>query len=287
MRLYSQPMRSANKAARRTTIAACALGVWMFTCATANSATASSTTVGSKPPEADAVFAQANQAYSAGNYASAVRDYRALLAQHGYSVAVLFNLGNAWSRLNQPSRAILSYERALWLAPADRAIATNLRLAQRQAAVPEENPSRLDQGLGLVSLDWLGWVGTAAMLTLAVAVLMAHAGLTKAGWARRSVVALCALVLIAAGAGMLRKWPDLDRAVVLVDAAPVRIAPAETADVSFLLKSGSLVHAGERYGDYVMVHAGDGRAGWVSSQQVVRIVPTSHRAAIDDWGTIS
>jgi hypothetical protein len=281
MSVPGQPFQSDNRMRRRTIAATCALAVWIFTCATANSAAASSTI-----PQAAAAFAQANQAYSEGDYAGAVRGYRALLAQHGYSVAVLFNLGNAWSRLNQPGRAILSYERALWLAPADRTIAANLRLVQRQAAIPVEHPATLDRSLGLVSLDALAWIGTAAVLTLAMAVLMARSGLSKAVWATRSVVALSALVLIATGASMLRKWPDLDRAVVLVDATPVHVAPAMTADVSFLLKPGRLVHAGERYGDYVMVHAEDGRSGWVSTQQVVRIVPSAHRPAIDDWGTI-
>jgi len=278
---------------RRTIAAACALVVWIFTGTTANGATTASDTPSSAatsssttaiPQQAPATFARANQAYSHGDYAGAVRGYRALLTQHGYSVAVLFNLGNAWARLNQPGRAILSYERALWLAPADRTIAANLRLAQQEAAIPAEHPPALDRNLALVSLDALAWTGIAAMLTLALAVLIARSGLFKAVWPTRSLVTLSAIVLVATGASILRKWPDLDRAVVLSDATPVLIAPAVTADVSFLLKPGTLVHAGERYGDYLMVRAADGRSGWVSAQQVVRIVPPAHRPPIDDWG---
>jgi tetratricopeptide (TPR) repeat protein len=264
---------------RQSMAAICAVLVWIFTYATANSAAANSTA-----PQAAAAFAQANQAYSEGDYAGAVRGYRAILAQHGYSVAVLFNLGNAWSRLNQPGRAILSYERALWLAPADRAVAANLRLVQQQAAIPAGHATHLDRSLKVVSLDALAWIGTAALLALVMAVLMARSGLAKTAWATRSVIALSALVLIAAGASMLRKWPDLDRAVVLVDTASVRIAPAVTADVSFLLQPGVLVHAGKRYGEFLMVHTEDGRSGWVNAHQVVRIVPAAHQRAIDDYG---
>jgi SH3-like domain-containing protein len=86
-------------------------------------------------------------------------------------------------------------------------------------------------------------------------------------------VVLSALVMFMSGATLIARWPELDRAVVLAAATPVRVAPADAADVSFLLPSGEVVQAGKRYQAYVRVHAEDGRAGWAHAQQLARIIP--------------
>jgi len=248
---------------RRCTMAATlALVVSIFTCGIASSAI----------PPANSAFAQANQAYNRGDYSDAVRGYRTILAQQGYSGPVLFNLGNAWSRLNQPGRAVLNYERALRLAPGDEAIANNLRRVRQQAALPTIQPTPLSRRLGLVSLDALAWIGFAASLTLCAAVLIMRSRRSKALLAMRSTAVASAIVLVAAGVILVCSWPDIDRSVVLADATPVHIAPALAADVSFRLKPGTLVDEGRRYDDYVMVRTDDGRSGWVSARQVARIV---------------
>lgn len=247
---------------RLSTAAVCALVLTLCACSSARSAV----------PQGAAAFSQANQAYLQGHYADAVRGYRALLARQGYSPAVLFNLGNAWMRLNQPGRAILNYERALWLAPADRAVAANLQTAQRQSGLAVTQPTLLDRSLGLLSFDALAWSGTAAALALSLAVLIARSRRSIRGSVPRAVAAASTLVLIAASAILVWRWPDLERAVAIADATPVHIAPAGAADASFQLKAGELVQLGRRYGEYVLVHTGDGRTGWVSAQQVPRIV---------------
>jgi hypothetical protein len=262
MRVQGQCSRAGRRMRRCTMAAALTLVVSILACGIASSAI----------PQANSTFARANQAYSRGDYPNAVRGYRAILAQQGYSAPVLFNLGNAWWRLNQPGRAVLNYERALRLAPGDEAIANTLRRVQQQAALPAIQSVPPSWRLGLVSLDALAWIGFAASLTLCAAVLVMRSKRSKARLSMRSTAIASAIVLVAAGVALVCSWPDLDRAVVLAAATPVHIAPALAADVSFQLKSGTLVHAGSRYDGYVMVHTDDGRSGWVSAQQVARIV---------------
>ena len=227
----------------------------------------------SKPPE----FVQGNQAYNHGDYASAVRDYRALLAHDGYSVPVLYNLGNAWLQLNQPGRAILNYERALWLAPSNPAVSHNLHVAQQRTGHAVEQRTPLERAFEWFSLDALAWTGTGAAAVLAAAVLAVRWRGWRAAPALRSIAAGSALVLLLSGALVIARWPDLDRAVVLAEATPARIAPADAADVSFVLHSGDLVHSGSPYHAYVQVRTEDGRSGWVRTQQVAPILaPPAH-----------
>jgi hypothetical protein len=262
MRVQGQCSRGGRGMRRCTIAATLALVVSIFACGIASSAI----------PQPDSAFARANQAYNRGEYADAVQGYRAILAQQGYSVPVLFNLGNAWWRLNQPGRAVLNYERALRLAPGDEAIANNLRRVQQQAALPATQSAPLSRKLGLVSLDALAWIGVAASLTLCTTILIMRSRRPKALPVIRSTAVVSAIVLVATGVILICSWPDIDRAVVLADATPVHIAPALAADVSFRLKPGTLVDEGSRYEGYVMVHTDDGRSGWVSAQQVARIV---------------
>jgi tetratricopeptide (TPR) repeat protein len=224
------------------------------------------------PTPVNRSFAAANQAYLLGRYSDAVRDYRALLTEQGYSAGVLFNLGNTWMRLNQPGRAILSYERALWLEPGNQAIAHNLQVAQRQSGVAVTRPAMLDHTLPLIGFNTLAWVGTVAAVVLCLCVLVALARRPTRLAPLRSTAALSALVMFAAFALLAWRWPDLRRAVVISEATPAHIAPAAAADVSFRLKPGEQVELGRRYADYVLVHDGDGRTGWVSASQVAKIV---------------
>jgi len=245
--------------------------MWGFVVVIAASLLGCSSVRSVQPPAPD--FLQASQAYNHGDYTAAVRDYDALLARDGYSVPVLYNLGNAWLRLNQPGHAILNYERALWLAPANPAVTHNLHVAQQQSGHAVTQTTLFERARGWLSLDELAWIATAAAVGLSGVVL-------TIGWRRqrpiphlRSVAVLSALVFCMSGLTLIARWPELDRAVVLAAATPVRVAPADAADVSFLLPSGELVQAGKPYQAYVRVHAEDGRSGWVRTQQLARIIP--------------
>ena len=60
----------------------------------------------------------ADAEYSKGNYQQAIKDYEELL-KAGESAEIYYNLGNAYYRTENITRAVLSYERALLLNPAD------------------------------------------------------------------------------------------------------------------------------------------------------------------------
>lgn len=241
---------------------ATALIVTMLCCAPARSAA----------PQTAAVFAEANRDYAEGRFAQAVNGYSALLAQNGYSASVLINRGNAWRQLNQPGRAILDYERALWLGPSNSgAVAASLKTAQQQAGLVVTQPTLL--WLSLATLNALAWLAGAAALTISVAVLASCS--TRPSWARaiQGLAALGAAAFVVAGAILVMHRPEFNRAVVLDAGTPVHIAPAASADVSFSLPAGDLVQIGKRYGAYAAVRAAHGRSGWVAARQIAKIVP--------------
>lgn len=84
------------------------------------------------------VFAQGGEAlnkavgdslYMANNYKAAAEVYEGLL-QQGEAADLYYNLANCYYKENEVAKAILNYERALLLAPADEDVKFNLAIAR-------------------------------------------------------------------------------------------------------------------------------------------------------------
>ena len=74
--------------------------------------------------------AMADSAYATADYATATHIYEQLLVTEGEAASVYYNLGNSYYKQGEIARAILNYERALMLAPANSDIQFNLELAR-------------------------------------------------------------------------------------------------------------------------------------------------------------
>ena len=243
---------------RRQFFLAATLASLLFASATFSfAATAASTTPS---------FEQANATFASGNSRAAISQYEALLAQDGYSAPVLFNLGNACYRADQFGAAILNYERAQVLAPHDRSITANLRLAREKAGIPVPARSEVATAARAISPNTQAWIGSVALtaicLTIAVSRFQPYFSQGKV------IVGVAIVTLLAAAATLAIRWPEFNRAIVLAVKAPARIAPADTAAESFALKAGEPVTAVKTYGQFVLVRTPDGRSGWVNDKEI-------------------
>ncbi len=229
----------------------------------------------SRADETTTTFEQANQSYASGHFAEAAHGYEAVVARQGFSAPVLFNLGNAWLKAGEPGRAILNYKRAQWLAPGDRAIATNLRLARQQAGLAVVEQNSLEKAARLLGFNTLAWVGSAGLVLLCAGIVGGRLLRSGSRKGARVLTGVGAVALAAVVAILAWRWPDLNRAVVLAASTPARIAPADAAGVSFNLSAGEIVHARQTHGAFMLVRTRDGRTGWVSNAQVTQIVASA------------
>jgi hypothetical protein len=78
----------------------------------------------------DDVFLQANQAYEAGDYPSAIEHYQDLASRGVVDVDLFYNLGNAYFESGELGRAVLWYERALRVDPRSEDPRANLALVR-------------------------------------------------------------------------------------------------------------------------------------------------------------
>ena len=220
-------------------------------------------------------FTQANEDYEAGRYDQAIEAYEKLL-EEGPRVSVLNNLGSAHFRSEDYGRAILAFERALVLSPGDKGISANLKLAQDQAAVyPSENPQRsFLQSVGISR-------GTLAMVALVTSVLLPIGALLlmilgkRSAWVL-SIVGLNVVILKLALQPMKHDEDPSLRGIVVAKMATVRLSPFEKAEDRGELASGREVTLGEYKNGYFWVDGSSGSLqGWVSEDEVARVVPRS------------
>jgi tetratricopeptide (TPR) repeat protein len=221
-------------------------------------------------------FLKANQAYTGGQYDAAIAQYQKLLHEHGYSAAVLLNLGNAYYKTGQVGEAVLAYERALRLDPRNPDVRANLRRVRSESglALPEHRWwQNVLNSLSPNSWAWVasGFLGAFTALTL---FRWYSAGTRNRRLSLRFAQAILFLgmFLSVACAGLATQHRT--SAVVVAKNAPVlqyQMAGANSIDS---LPEGRLVDVDKLDNQFVRVRYDRDKMGWVSTQDVAPIDPS-------------
>ncbi len=226
---------------------------------------------------AHADFVSACDAYEAGQYADAKKEFSALLEQ-GISAELAYNLGSTEVKLGNPATAILWFNRAILLNPRHRESLQNLRYLKQKEAVFVFDDEPLD-----VYARWLK-PGTWQMMLWGGAwvVALGAAGLIllrpKTAWPWVTAVSLAAVVTLAAGVGRVARHfqtPPQELAVVVAEGIFIVNAPADTADQLIAVNGGSLVHPLETRGNwsYVELPGESGTRGWLKTSAMEKLWP--------------
>jgi hypothetical protein len=191
-----------------------------------------------------------------------------------YSAALLYNQANAYAREGKPGMAVLNYERARLLAPADPDIRANLRYVRETSNLPAPARNWFDGAERLASPAAVYWIGCAGLLLAALSELARRQYPGHRRLARGFMVAGLALMM-GTICNAVAFWPTLHEAVVVASIAPVRVAPVTAADVLVTLREAQIVTVEAQRPDFLLVHTDAGRTGWVSRSDVARVVPGS------------
>ena len=225
-----------------------------------------------------ATKAEGDSAYVHGNYQQAVRLYEEVL-KNGQSAELYYNLGNAYYRQDNITRAVLNYERALLLAPADADIRFNLQMAQSKTVdkiVPESEMFLVTWYHSLLNLGSVDGWARMALISLALAIILALVYLfSDPVWERKlgffGAIAMLILFLL----GNLFAWQqkvelsDRRGAIIIEGAVNVKSTPAKDGTDLFILHEGTKVHiTDDSMRDWKEVRVPDGKQGWVESKQI-------------------
>jgi len=232
----------------------------------------------------DSQLEAANRAYTYGSYDESAQLFRQIIADRGYSASLCFNLANAEARAGHPGLAILNYERARYLAPADKDIDHNLQLARKQAGL-EPNTYRWWQ-VALRSIDWTVWlsimaagslliflamIGTACAPTLATATNISVRALKITFRATIFIGIPVCLFLGFIELSTLGFNNRIEGVIIAPKEATLRISPFESSDSTGTIPEGELVTVEARYNDYLRIEARDHHFGWVQEKELAPI----------------
>jgi len=214
--------------------------------------------------------------------AACVLGLLATSAEASVSAPELFNQANAAQRAGRLGLAILGYERVRLLSPSESSIEQNLRIARERAGV-NAPPIPVWQR----PAHWLGFDEWAVLGSCSLVVGCAlffgkrYVPRCAVSW----IGASCAATVFLAATAIGLRWNELDRAVIQNAQAKAHVAPAANAQSTFELKAGEIVTAQREYGDFVLVRTLDQRSGWVSKNDVDRVIPKSFTEVMPGKGS--
>jgi tetratricopeptide (TPR) repeat protein len=221
-------------------------------------------------------FEKANQAYHGQQYDSAITYYTKIVESGVHSSTVYFNLGNACFRNNQNGLAILNYERARRLSPADPDILANIMFANRNIVDRVAVPQRTFIGVVLWRLHTLLPLNTqlwCAGVLLAVLSGLFSGGLfvsrnTRLWLVYLGCLVLGAFILTGISAGIkIYQAENMREAIVLEKAVDARNQP-DGQKVLFTVHEGTKFTIRKREGNWLLVSLPNGVSGWVSESSL-------------------
>ena len=222
--------------------------------------------------------AQADSAYARENYQQAITDYETLL-KGGVSADLYYNLGNAYYRTDNITKAVLNYERALLLSPGDADIRFNLQMARSKTIdkiTPESEMFFVTWYHSLVNIMSVDAWARTALIALAIAIILALAYLfSERMWLRKlgffGALFLLVVFLLSNifAFQQKRKLTHRTGAIIMSSAATIKSTPSKNGTDLFILHEGTKVTVtDDSMKGWKEIRVDDGKEGWVEDKQI-------------------
>ena len=227
------------------------------------------------------LFSSANTFYQQKQYDKAAVLYEELVNEGYQEVALFYNLGNAYYRMDRLGYAILYYEKALKLSPGDEDIIHNLKIANSATAdklsgfPPFFVFAVWEDLLGVFSLT--GWIYTVYFLFILLLVLAAGYLLFRNPvYQKYSFITgiITGVLFIFSMSIMTVKFNDdvnIIKGVVVEHQTNVKVSPDESSNDAFIVHEGLKVRLEDKVGDWVRVKLEDGKTGWMQINELKTI----------------
>ena len=229
--------------------------------------------------QAEKWFDQANAAYNAGSYDSAIMLYNNVLQTEMESVPLYFNLGNTYYKTREYPMAIYYYEKALKLDPSNDDVKTNLAIANLAIVDKIEGmpQSFIEKGWNALRSTLSGNHWT--MLSIAAfALLLVSAYLfmraRRMGWRKLGFFAGLVFLAIFAlsvlfAAQQKRIALAENHAIIMTPTVTVKSTPNEAGVDLFVLHEGSKVEILDHADGWNKIKISNGSIGWLQADSML------------------
>ena len=220
----------------------------------------------------DSTWIKANEAYSISEYTTALENYHAIENSGYESWKLFYNIGNSYFKLGEVGKAILYYEKAVKLNPANKDVQTNLKLSRLKAidkidAVPEFVLSTFVKNFrNILSSNGWGWF---AILFLCITVVLflvykfiAGSRMRKTAFSFAVLSLLLCIVSFCFSVNLRSKALSYNYAIVINPLCNIKSAPNSNGNNLFVLHEGTKIEILEQTGGWSKIELADGRQGW-------------------------
>ncbi|MBM3329061.1 MAG: hypothetical protein FJY67_06250 [Calditrichaeota bacterium] len=226
------------------------------------------------------LFEAGSRHYLAGEYSEAIAKWSQALEAGVADGALLYNLGNAYFKIDDLGRAILYWERAARMIGEDADLKSNLAIARARLVDKTDESVRLpvwdavDRIRDALPAATLGWL--AIILSLLTFGLMAlrrwGRGMLRALTSGRWIVKPFGILLTLILSLLILKWQAesaIQTGIIVAPEAEVLSAPSTgSAKLLFTLHAGTKARVLRKVGEWYEITVGSERQGWVQSEAI-------------------
>jgi tetratricopeptide (TPR) repeat protein len=229
----------------------------------------------------ESLFELANQKYSEGYYDEAISSYEEILTTGYSSAALYYNLGNAYYKTNEVTKAILNYERALLLSPGDEDIKYNLEIANQLVAdkinnLPEFFITKWFKQIrtGLSPDKW-ALISLVSFAVMAVFALMFF--FLRSRFVRKLSLAGAVLFLLLSTASLVfgrlqyKQFSERNTAIIFSPSVTAKSSPDQGGTDLFVLHEGVKVWISDHLNGWLEIQLADGNKAWIPENSLERI----------------
>lgn len=233
---------------------------------------------GKAQQSAEEWYEQANAAYTAGLYDSAMVCYEHVLASDVESVPVYYNMGNAYYKMREFPMAIYCYEKALKLDPSDEDAQSNLAIAN-QAIVDKIEPMPQSfivkgwrQARAMLSGDSWAWCSIVLFALFLVSLFLflrsRRIGLRKLGFFTGLILLLAFALSVIFAYQLHQASMKQDQAIIMTPTVAVKSSPSENSVDLFVLHEGSKVSILDTSNGWCKIKIANGSVGWLEADDM-------------------
>ena len=234
---------------------------------------------GNKKSAPEGRYSNANKLYRSGNYAEAGVQFESLVNEGNRNTELFFNLGNCFYKQGDFAKAVLNYERARRISPADEDISYNLKLANTQITDKIEPIPQLfyerwwELFLNIISPTNWSILAILILWMAAVFAILYLFGDTVAKKKSRFIVSALMLVssiflFVIAGCSNQR-LNNSQQAIVMSMSTYVKSSPDDKSTNLFMLHSGTKINVIEEVSGWKKIKIANGNSGWMKNEEKI------------------
>lgn len=223
-------------------------------------------------------FSKGTEYYTSGDFEGALELWSDIYNTGYRSAELNYNIGNAYFKMNNIPGAILYYERALLLKPADEDIKYNLEIARTMVV------DRFDEIPELFFVKWYNFMSllrssdkwSLTSITAFILCLVFLSVYLYSGRYRLKIacfwLALFLFIISASSLAFSVRNKDLvlgkNQAVVMSPVVNGKSSPDNSGTDLFVLHEGTKVSVEDEVGEWFGIRLSDGNKGWIPASSV-------------------